>query len=151
MYHGQNSTHKTDDCNQLKQLSKSKSRITPAAKTGGKFGNKSKNKTWVNPKKTPAKTSSDAAVTKKELALIRKMRKQESNATDRKRKSNSNSDEPGEVHSFTKPDEIDLGEFNYGDMNELSLEDPSMDVTMSEDTDSNKDLDISSLLEEAEA
>jgi hypothetical protein len=114
MLHGEGG-HKTEDCYQLQKEAK---RVKM-----GKSDNssKSKNKTWTR------KAAESSKESKKDLAAfirkeVKKGVKKDLKAISKKRKSESDdSDSDGDLHAF------DLKDFNYEDMENLKIDDDSVD------------------------
>ena len=112
MCHGENSSHKTEDCYQLQKEAK---RLKKESNGNDKSYGKSKNKTWSR-KAEEAKSAS-----KNDLAVfirkeVKKGVKKDLKAMSKKRKS-EDSDSDGEIYMF------DLKDFNYEDMENLKIDD----------------------------
>ena len=112
MFHGENNSHKTEDCYQLQKEAK---RLKKENNGNDKSYGKSKNKTWSR-KAEEAKSAS-----KNDLAVfirkeVKKGVKKDLKAMSKKRKS-EDSDSDGEIHMF------DLKDFNYEDMENLKIDD----------------------------
>ncbi len=104
--------HDSSECKQIQALKKQKSNDTNNKKSNGKF----KNKTWTKKADEAAdKSKKDlAAFVKKEIA---KGVKKELKSIDKKRKADS--DDEFDLNNFEK----DLKDFNYADMEGLSIDD----------------------------
>ena len=116
MLHGEGG-HKTEDCYQLQKEAK-------RVKMGkGDNSSKSKNKTWSR------KAAESSKESKKDLAAfirkeVKKGVKKDLKAISKKRKSESDdSDSERDLHAF------DLKDFNYEDMENLKIDDDSVDGT----------------------
>ena len=113
MYHGDNTSHNTENCHKMKQEAK---RLKGESNGNQSYG-KSKNKTWSR----KAEEAKDAS--KKDLAVFirkeaKKQVKKDLKTISKKRKS-EDSDSDGELHML----DLDLKDFNYDDMENLKIND----------------------------